>query len=158
LRRDLPQLRGVVVGDGPEADALHHRAAARNAPVVFAGYQADPTRWMVAADVVCLTSTHEALPMVLVEALACGRPCITTAAGGTTDLVEDGANGRVIAQADVAELMRALRSLAADPGLRDRMGAESAARWRSTFSLDAMVEAYADLLCSVEGMPVKFSG
>jgi glycosyltransferase involved in cell wall biosynthesis len=158
LRHELPDLRGVVVGDGPQAEELGHHAAEQDAPVHFAGYQADPTRWMVAADVVCLTSTHEALPMVLVEALACGRPCITTAVGGVGEIVEDGANGFVVAREDVPGLVRALRRLAMDPALRERMGAESLTRWRLSFSLDAMVVAYADLLRSVEGMPVTFAG
>jgi len=51
---------------------------------------------MVAADVVCLTSQSEALPMMLMEAMALGRPIIATDVGGTRDLIVSGETGVLI--------------------------------------------------------------
>ena len=156
LAETMPDIQGVVVGDGPLEAELRRHATERGAPVRFAGFDRDPERWMVAADVVCLTSSHEALPMALVEALACGRPCIATAAGGVPEVVHDQANGRLVPVADVPALVEAMRALAEDPGLREAMGAHSRERWAARYSFEAMVDRYADLLAGVAGMPVRW--
>jgi glycosyltransferase involved in cell wall biosynthesis len=147
---------GVVVGDGPLEAELRAQAAATGAPVRFAGHQADPSRWMLAADAVCLTSEHEALPMALVEALACGRACVATAVGGTAEIVTDGWNGRLAGIGDVRRLARALDELAADAALTATMGERSLSRWAETFSFEAMAESYSGLLSSVGGRPARW--
>jgi glycosyltransferase involved in cell wall biosynthesis len=142
----VPQALGVVVGDGELAQELRHHAKQTGAPVRFAGFEQDPAPWMLAADVVCLTSDFEALPMALAEATACGRPCIATDVGGNRELVEHGLNGYLVPARDPQSLVQRLESLARDPELRSRMGEQSFLRWEARFSFDAMVDRYFELL------------
>jgi glycosyltransferase involved in cell wall biosynthesis len=65
--------------------------------------------WMRAANVFCLPSYTEGYPNVLVEALACGRPVVTTPVGGVVEIV-DATNGLLVAPRDVPGLAAALRS------------------------------------------------
>jgi glycosyltransferase involved in cell wall biosynthesis len=158
LARDQrPDIMGVIVGDGPMTDELEQYAARRDASIRFVGHQSDPPMWMLAADVVCLTSRFEALPISLVEAISCGRPCIATDVGGTRDIVEEGVNGRLVAPEDSRTLAATIVDLVQRPDLRTEMGRASHARWHARFSFDAMVDRYASLLSAAEGPPTAWT-
>lgn len=74
--------RFVVYGDGADRAALEQRAA----NVTFAGTR-KASEIYAALDVVALTSRNEGTPLVLIEAMACGKPVISTAVGGVVDLL-----------------------------------------------------------------------
>jgi glycosyltransferase involved in cell wall biosynthesis len=150
------RVQGVVVGDGPEDSSLRSEAEATNAPVRFVGFQQDPRRYILAADVTCLTSGFEALPMALIEAAACGRACVTTDVGGTREIVVDGESGFVVAPGDVEAFAGALERLAAGTGLAQRMGRMARERWRARFTFERMVDKYVELLSSVSGPPTAW--
>jgi glycosyltransferase involved in cell wall biosynthesis len=156
-RDQLPDIMGIVVGDGPMADELEGYAARKGAPVRLVGHQNDPPMWMLAADVVCLTSRFEALPISLVEAISCGRPCIATDVGGTRDIVKDGVNGRLVAPEDPTRLAATIVDIAQRPDLREEMGIASLEHWRAHFSFDAMVGRYGSLLSAAEGPPTVWT-
>lgn len=80
----------------------------------------DLYRW---ADVFVLPSFSEGLPVVLMEALACGVPVVTTRIAGIPELVVDGVVGRVVSAGRADELADAIVDLARDPDGRARMGA-----------------------------------
>ena len=107
--------------------------------VTFTG-EADPGAWYPRLDVVALTSVSEAQPLVLLEAMAAGRPVVTTAVGGCADLVADA--GYIIPPRDPSAAARALLALAADPGLRRRLGAAGRERARSQHAPAAFVRSY----------------
>jgi glycosyltransferase involved in cell wall biosynthesis len=153
----MSNLMGVIVGDGPLTDELQQHAVRRNAPVKFVGHQSDPPTWMLAGDVVCLASSFEALPISLVEAISCGRPCIATDVGGTREIVEHGRNGWLVAPEDPQALAAAIVNLARQPEQRDEMERASLARWRARFSFDSMASRYAELLSAVAGPPTVWA-
>lgn len=106
----------VLVGDGPKRAALERQAErlAVSDAVEFAGAVGQdeiPARYR-AADLFCLPSFAEGLPVVLMEAMAVGLPVISTRIMGIPELVEDGVNGWLIAPARVDELVAALRDAA----------------------------------------------
>jgi glycosyltransferase involved in cell wall biosynthesis len=101
---------------------------------------------MHAADVVCLTSRHEALPMVVLEAMAVGRPVVATRVGGVADVVQDGRTGLLFAVGDTDGLAAHLSTLASDRELAAAMGEAGRARQGSLYGADRMVSAYAVLL------------
>ena len=134
----------VLVGDGPmrpELEDLIARAGLRGS-VRIAG-------WMSEAEVLCeivsaralvLPSFAEGLPVVIMEALAVGRPVISTRIAGIPELVRDGVNGWLVTPGSVEELTQAMReALDAVPELLDRLGA--AGRRHVLAAHDARVEA-----------------
>ncbi|MFO0850340.1 MAG: glycosyltransferase [Gemmataceae bacterium] len=75
-----------------------------------------------ACDVFCLPARYESFGLVLVEAMAHGRPVVAAAAGGMAEIVEDGATGFLAFPDSVPSLVAALRPLLADPVRRAEMG------------------------------------
>jgi glycosyltransferase involved in cell wall biosynthesis len=96
--------------------------------------------------VVTSDGDRDGIPNVLLEALACGLPAVTTTAGGIDEAVTHGASGLLAAPGDVAAIAQHLRSLLVDEGARRRMG--EAARRAAVEKFDARdaSAALADLL------------
>ena len=110
------------------------------------GHRSDVTDLMAASDVVCLTSYAESLPMVVVEAMAVGRPVVSTDVGGVAAVVAHGESGLVIPVDRGEALTGALRDLAANPVLVDAMGRASRRRWEEQFTAERMADRYDALL------------
>ena len=122
LHQRMPEVRFVVLGDGERRTELEAYAAARDVPVVFAGWEMDLKAVYAALDVVCLTSFNEGSPVALIEALTAGKPVVSTPAGGVVDLIRDGENGLLIADRDPAAFSRAIQRLLDDRELARAIG------------------------------------
>lgn len=131
--RDLP-IRAYVVGTqsydtaGSQVSERELRQLAISLGVsdrmVFTGPVRDVASVMRALDVVVHASTlPEPFGMVIAEAMACGRPVVVSHAGGAAELVQPDVDGLAHAPGDASGLAACLRSLAADPALRARLGA-----------------------------------
>jgi glycosyltransferase involved in cell wall biosynthesis len=96
--------------------------------LVRLGYREDVARLLAAADVFCLPSHFEGLPMSVIEAMLTGLPVIATDTRGPREQVVDGETGLLVPPATVQPLAAALERLAGDPALRARMGAAGRAR------------------------------
>ncbi len=142
------RVRGVVVGGGPELERV--RALTGDDGVVqVLGPRADVPDLMGAADVVCLSSDAEGVPMVLLEAMALGRPAVATRVGGVSEAVEHENTGLLVSTGDEQAFAAALLRLAADPALRARMGEEGLRRHRERFGVDRMIEEYSHAFAEV---------
>jgi glycosyltransferase involved in cell wall biosynthesis len=73
-------------------------------------------------DVVALTSRNEGSPVALIEALATGRPVVSTAVGGVPEVVIDGQTGLTVPANDAARLAEAIVDLLQDQDLATRLG------------------------------------
>ncbi|MCP9447176.1 MAG: glycosyltransferase, partial [Nitrospira sp.] len=93
------------------------------------------------AHIVCLPSYREGLPKVLLEAMACGRACITTDAPGCREAVRHEDNGLLVPVKDAAALVAAIERLLKDDELRRRMGARGRERAVTEFSEARVIEA-----------------
>ena len=135
-----PGLRLVVVGTGPLAARLQADASARglDGVAVFTGSRGDVADLLPAFDVFALSSTHEGLPIALLEAMAAGVPPVATAVGGVPEVVTDGQDGILVPPRDAAALGAALSALLDDGAERARLGA-AAATTAATFDLDPAV-------------------
>lgn len=103
----------------------------------FVGEVPDARELMCAADVFLLTSAHEGMPNVVLEAMAAGVPCVATNVNGIDDLIEPGRTGFV--SDEVADLARHVLALAAEPKMRDAMGSRSRSVVEQRFSHDRVV-------------------
>ncbi len=144
-RERCPELVGVVVGDGPERVAV--REAAEGDPAIrMLGHRDDVPRLLQAADVLTLTSAHEAMPMAILEGMAAGLPVLATNVGGIAKMVVDGESGLLVPPADPEALADALVRLAGDCDLRERLGRAGRARCRQGWDAEQMTDAYLDAL------------
>lgn len=116
----------TMIGDGPSRQSLERRAAQMDlgAAVSFTGAvgQDEIRSHYAAADVFCLPSFAEGVPVVLMEAMAMRVPVVTSRIMGITELIEDGEEGLLVRPGRADELAAALERLARDPELRERLG------------------------------------
>ena len=98
------------------------------------GFRGDIAVVLAESHVVCLPSYREGLPKSLLEALAAGKPVVTTDVPGCREVVADGINGFLVPARSVTPLADALRKLIADPDLRHHMGAAGRSRAETEFS------------------------
>lgn len=126
----LPQAHLVLIGDGERRGALEQQAADLGVVdrVVFAGDRPDVETVLVAADVFAMASESEGLPLSVLESMACGVPVVAYDLAGLHSVITDGADGRLVAFGEPAELASALSVLLDD----DRLRAEMAVAARST--------------------------
>jgi glycosyltransferase involved in cell wall biosynthesis len=119
----------VSVGQGPLAAELEKERTrlGLGERFRFLGYREDPIRVLVAADVFCLSSRYEGLPISLLEALAVGLPVVATAVGGVPSIITDGREGRLVPAGDPDALAAAVAGLR-DPGVRSRSAAAATER------------------------------
>lgn len=119
----------VIVGDGPQRESL--RSLAKNLHIqdraIFAGFvpEDDLKDFYAAADFLILPSLAEGLPLVILEALALGVPVIATDVAGIPEIILDGYNGLIVPPGDVDALSIAMKRLASDPELRNKMSAHA---------------------------------
>jgi glycosyltransferase involved in cell wall biosynthesis len=144
-----PRIRGLIVGDGPERAGAEAAAAASGGAVALLGARGDVAELMNAADAICLTSHTEGQPLVVLEAMSLGRPVVATRVGGLTELVSDEETGLLVPDGDLDAFASALRALADDPALQQRLGDAGKERHAALFSADRMADDYAGALRAV---------
>lgn len=149
----VPQAQLWVVGERLASDhgedlAPHFaRAAAMLGPRLrMLGYRHDVARLLQAADIFCLPSHFEGLPMSVIEAMLTGLPVVASDIRGCREQVVPEETGLLVPPMQVAPLADALARLAADATLRQRMGAAGLARARANFTEAAVVGRTLDLL------------
>jgi glycosyltransferase involved in cell wall biosynthesis len=123
-----------------------HAAAALGRRLVLAGYRHDVPRLLAAADVFCLPSHFEGLPMSIIEAMLTGLPVVSTDIRGPRELVVREETGMLVPPMQVPPLAAALRRLVDDPTLRGRMGEAGRARALERFDEAKVVARTLDLL------------
>ena len=128
-REKNPALSLVLKGNGPEEGEIRSLVSSLDlsGPVTFrerSPYTEVPGD-LRRADVFISTATSDGTPVSVLEAMSTGLPCIATRVGGVPEWVVDGENGLLIPPGSPEELSRAILSLAADPRLRERLGARA---------------------------------
>lgn len=151
----LPSTHLVLVGGGPEHQALHalHLELGLRGRVTFAGVQHEVARWLSAADLYVQPSRREGLPLALLEAMAAGVPVIATRVGDVGHLITDGQDGHLVPSNDptalAAKMTTILRALDHQRPLID-----AAKRLvREKYSEQQMVHAVESMYEELLGMP-----
>jgi glycosyltransferase involved in cell wall biosynthesis len=112
---------------------------AQEGRIVWLGARDDMPEVISAANIVVLPSYGEGVPKALIEAAACGRAIVTSDVPGCRDICQDGVNGLLTTPGDADELERAIRRLAGDAPLRQRMGAAGRLIAEDGFSIERVV-------------------
>jgi len=143
----------VLVGDGPDRHRIEDaiRMSGVGECCVLPGVQTDIRSWLQSMDVFCLSSDTEGTSITLLEAGACGLPCVVTEVGGNADVVVHESSGIVVPQGNAEALSQAFSRLMRNPAERDDFGQRMAQRVVAEYSMDQMVDAYLRLYRSAAG-------
>ncbi len=135
--------RLLIVGDGPQREALQARIAELGLSdrITMPGNQRDVLPWLQSMDVFALPSyANEGVPQALLQAMLCGLPVVSTPVGSITEVVEDQRTGLIVEPRQAAPLRDALERLLNDADLRRNLGDSALAQGRARFGLDTMLD------------------
>lgn len=142
VRAEHPAARLMLVGAGKLRGEIEawRRARGLEEAVILAGFQPDTAPYLRAFDLLVLPSLWEGFGYVLVEAMAAGRPVVTTATSSMPEIVRQGVDGLLVPPADPAALARAIGDILRDRALARWMGDNGHGRVRETFTLERMLD------------------
>ena len=126
VRRRLPHVHLLMVGDGPDEQMLRAKVAelGLGAHVTFFPFTREPVHVFEVIDVLVLASLYkEGLPNVLLEAMSMGVPVVSSRLAGTPEVVLDGETGLLVEPGEVDEIATAIEQLGTDWAACRRMGA-----------------------------------
>lgn len=139
--RDGVQCKCVIVGDGPLRTQLSEQSQklGLSGQVCFEGFREDVLPYLQSANAFILTSRFEGLPLSILEAMACGLPCIVTDVGGSAEAVTDKVNGLVVSPESVDAVASAISFLATHPIEHERMARMTRAKVCESFDIEHSV-------------------
>ena len=142
----VPNVELWVVGPDDESllGDLQRAAAGIDAPIHWLGATPTPEHFMAAADVLLLPSYREGFGSVIIEGAACGIPAIAYRIDGVVDAIADGSSGLLVQVGQPMALADAMKTLAEDDALRQRLGHQARRRAESSFSSQAVTDAWID--------------
>ena len=136
VARTVDGARLYLVGDGPDRSELEAKAPGG---VVFAGTKADVPDWLAAADVIALPSRWEGMSMVMLEAMATGRPVVASDVAGASEALR-GDGGAVVPPEDNDALSTALIVRLEDPYRARNEGMAGRSRVEAAHSLEVAAQ------------------
>jgi glycosyltransferase involved in cell wall biosynthesis len=153
----VPNAHLVLVGDalfGETAYARSLRAQAEALGITdrvhFAGFQHDVASWMKAMDVIVHASTQpEPFGLVIIEAMAAGKPVIASNGGAVPEIVRHGENGIIIEPGDASKLAVAINTLQREPEMAGRIAAQGHADAGQHFSIDRYLQQMTRVLFDI---------
>ncbi|HVM36065.1 MAG TPA: glycosyltransferase [Actinomycetota bacterium] len=131
----------VVLGEGELRNLLeeHARRGGVAARVHFLGFRRDVADFVAAADVFCLSSVWEGIPLAVQEAIVLGTPVVSTDVGGMREIVTDGVSGRLVPRGDAAALAVALKDVLDEPNLARSLAERARVSLSERFSTEKML-------------------
>jgi glycosyltransferase involved in cell wall biosynthesis len=133
----------VIVGDGPQRQNIESRIRELGIGkrTWLAGNQDDVLPWLQSLDVFVLPSyANEGVPQALVQAMLCGLPCVTTAAGSIAEIARDGETAIAVKAEDAADLKQGLERALGDAGLCERLGTAARQYCAANLSVETMLD------------------
>jgi glycosyltransferase involved in cell wall biosynthesis len=142
----------LFVGEGWSKEKLREKVRELDLEgnIKFLGYREDVENVMAASDIIALTSLWEGLPQVLVQAAAAGKPMVSFAVEGATEVIKEGINGFIVPVKDVEVFERKLRYLIENPNIAVEMGKRGKGiigdEWELSKMQDKVVKLYDALI------------
>lgn len=145
-----PQFSDVRIryaGEGPQREELETTARALGLQhrVELLGHVHDVPEFLRGLDLFVLSSDNEANPNALLEAMATGLPCVSTAVGGAVEVSDEGRAAHLVPPQDPPALALSLANLLGDPHLRDELGDKARGWILDKYGQSTMMARYEDL-------------
>jgi glycosyltransferase involved in cell wall biosynthesis len=146
LKKDFPDARFAVVGDGPFRSQLEAEAKAAGVSnyLLFMGFRKDIPGILSELDIFVLPTLEEAFSVALMEAMASGKPVVASEVGGLPELITT-ETGILVPPGKPDELKNAMYDLMVNPARRLQMGLAGRERVEKHFSIKTMAEGYYQL-------------
>jgi len=143
--QDIPDARFIILGEGELREHLEKQIRDHHLEkhVLLPGFRTDVLGCIKGFDLFVMSSVTEGLGTSLLDAMACRRAIVATAAGGIPEIVEDHVNGLLAPPRDAHALAAAIVRALNDAPLRTRMGEAGFARVTERFSVEKMISATA---------------
>jgi glycosyltransferase involved in cell wall biosynthesis len=154
LASNHPRLRLLIVGDhGAEREKILRQIEGSpvRRQIVWSGYQQETVDFYRMMDLLVVPSDSEGLSNVMLEAMACGVPCLAHPACGASEVIVDGNNGLLRKMATPCALAAALGGIAFDESLLRTLGENARQTAEHRFSLATMVTGYSQLYEEILG-------
>ena len=135
----------LVAGDGHLRPELERavRDSGLEQEVRFLGWVENGAQvFLPQVDIFFQPSLWEAMSMVLLEAMACGKAIVATGVGETPLILQDGVHGRIVAPKDIEAMVNSLERLIGDPDLRIALGENARQAYTETFTAQKMAQRY----------------
>lgn len=144
LVKKYPDVRLVVVGDGPENMNLKQLATNLNLEnrIIFCGEQQQAHSFYPLFDVFVLPSLSEGISMTLLEAMAAQVPVVASAVGGNCEIISDTESGLLFPSEDVDNLFDRLKRLHDSKDLREKLSINGLKRLQESFDIQVMIQNY----------------
>ncbi|WP_339722126.1 glycosyltransferase [uncultured Paraglaciecola sp.] len=147
ILKQFPNSKLIIVGDGEERlniCKLIEKLGIQSS-IIMPGYDPQPQHYLELMDVFMLTSLSEGTSMTLLEAMALGKPCIVTNAGGNPEIVIHEKTGLVCDNDDLPSLISAMLSMSKDIKIRNQYAEASKIRFSELFENSIMINNYANI-------------
>lgn len=146
VNREIPS-KLLLVGEGPEMADVHALATeiGVGTEVLFLGKRDDLPDLFSICDLNLLLSEKEAFGLVLIEAMACGVPCVGSDIGGIPEVITDGENGFIRPLGDIEGFAEAALAVLKNPELASRFSKDAIRSVRERFSAEEIVKQYESL-------------
>ncbi len=146
VSKRIPETRLMIAGEGPERRRLERkvRSLGLSEAVAFLGivpYREVPT-YYAACDVFVHIPTYEAMPHVIYEAMATGKPVVASRVGGITEVIEDGENGLLVEPRNHDQTADAIMKLIEDPGFARRIAHAALEKIERRYTWDIIAGRY----------------
>jgi glycosyltransferase involved in cell wall biosynthesis len=153
VQQEFAQARLIIVGTGPSQTQLERLAQALDmrGSIEFTGLQHDVAAQLHRGGLAVLPSRCEGMPNAVLEAMACGLPCVATRVSGCEDIIEHEVNGLLVEPEDYRGMAQALLTLLRDPGLARTYGQAARATIEGHYALEHVTDMYAGLYQRIAG-------
>ncbi len=147
VHQQVPQARLIIVGRGSLQSQLERMAEALGiaGSVEFTGVQSDVAAQLHRGSIAVLPSRWEGMPNAVLEAMACGLPCVSTRVSGSEDIVQHGVNGLLVEPEDYQGMAQALLTLLRDPLLIRKYGRTARETIEKHYTLEQVMDMYVEL-------------
>ncbi|UCE38229.1 MAG: glycosyltransferase family 4 protein [Thermoplasmata archaeon] len=149
VNQNHSQVKFVIVGEGPERENLIQMAKSLDLEnnVIFTGLvpETQLPKYYAACDIFALHSLYEGFGMVLVEAMATGKPVVSTNVGAIPEVVDHGKTGLLVPPLNEMALGENIIRLIEDKELRKKMGRNGLIRTQQKYNWDNIVKEYLDI-------------
>lgn len=144
VHKSCPKTKFYIIGDGEDREKLMSlvRSKGMEREILFLGYHSDIQNIMSQLDFIVLTSLWEGFPLTPIEAFSVGKTIIATAIEGTSEIVQDGVNGYLVAPKDVETFAEKMSLLISNSKKREKLEHQAKICYKKHYSFENLKQKY----------------